>query len=71
MATNLLDTVEMYLECGGNVAKTSSHLDVHRNTLLQHLERLQKLCKLDLEHCQHRLPLLMALKIYKLRVGVG
>ncbi|MBV9257704.1 MAG: helix-turn-helix domain-containing protein [Ktedonobacteraceae bacterium] len=69
--TNLLDTLETYLECGGNVAKTSSHLDVHRNTLLQRLERLQKLCKLDLEQCQHRLPLLVALKIYKLRTSAS
>ena len=68
---NLLDTLETYLECGGNVAKTSSHLDIHRNTLLQRLEWLQKLCNLDLEQCQHRLPLLVALKIHKLRTPVG
>ncbi len=65
--TNLLETLEIYLECGGNVAKTSGQLDVHRNTLLQRLERLQKLCNLDLEQCQHRLPLLIALKVHKLR----
>ncbi len=69
--TNLLDTLETYLEFGGNVTKTSSHLDVHRNTLLQRLERLQKLCKLALEKCQHRLPLLVALKIHKLRTSIG
>ncbi|MDQ2885392.1 MAG: helix-turn-helix domain-containing protein [Chloroflexota bacterium] len=67
--TNLLETLEIYLECSGNVAKTSSLLDVHRNTLLQRLERLQKLCDLDLEQCQHRLPLLIALKVYRLRIG--
>ncbi len=65
--TNLLDTLETYLECGGNIARTSSQLDVHRNTLLQRLERLQKLSFLDLEQLQHRLPLLVALKIYHLR----
>jgi sugar diacid utilization regulator len=67
--TNLLETLEIYLECGGNVAKTSSLLDVHRNTLLQRLERLQKLCDLDLEQCQYRLPLLIALKVHSLRTG--
>jgi sugar diacid utilization regulator len=67
--TNLLETLETYLECGGNVAKTSSLLDVHRNTLLQRLERLQKLCDLDLEQCQYRLPLLIALKVHRLRTG--
>jgi sugar diacid utilization regulator len=65
--TNLLDTLEIYLECGGNIAKTSSHLDVHRNTLLQRLDRIQKLCPLDLEHLQIRFPLLVALKVHRLR----
>lgn len=65
--TNLLDTLEMYLECGGHIAKASSHIDIHRNTLLQRLERLQKLCTIDLEALHHRLPLLIAIKIYRLR----
>lgn len=65
--TNLLDTLETYLECGGNIAKTSTHLDVHRNTLLQRLDRIQKLCSLDLEHTHVRFPLLLALKVHRLR----
>jgi len=68
---NLLDTLEIYLECGGNVARTAQHLDVHRNTLLQRLDRLQRLCVLDLEQRQHRLPLLLALKVYRLRSHNG
>lgn len=66
---NLLDTLEIYLECGGNVAKTSSQLNVHRNTLLQRLTRLQRLCALDLEHLANRLPLLVALKVHRLRTN--
>ncbi|WP_338247564.1 helix-turn-helix domain-containing protein [Dictyobacter halimunensis] len=65
--TNLLDTLEAYLECGGNIARTACLLDVHRNTLLQRLCRIQKLCPLDLEHMPDRLPWLLALKIYRLR----
>lgn len=65
--TNLLDTLDVYLECGGNIAKTSHYLDVHRNTLLQRLDRIQKLCALDLEHLQIRFPLLIALKVHRLR----
>jgi len=66
--TNLLDTLEMYLECGGHIAKAASYIDIHRNTLLQRLERLQKLCTIDLENLHQRLPLLIAIKIYRLRV---
>jgi len=66
--TNLLDTLETYLECGGNVAKTSIKLELHRNTLLQRLERLRKLSALDIEQAQNRLSLLLAIKVHKLRV---
>ncbi len=65
--TNLLDTLEMYLECGGNIARTTNRLDVHRNTLLQRLDRIQKLCVFDLEHLRVRFPLLLALKVHRLR----
>ncbi len=64
---NLLETLEMYLECGGNMAKTSSQLAIHRNTLLQRIDRLHKLCVIDLELVSNRLPLLVAIKVHKLR----
>ncbi|QBD83172.1 GAF domain-containing protein [Ktedonosporobacter rubrisoli] len=66
--TNLLDTLEIYLEYGGNIAKAASSLNLHRNTLLQRLERIQKLCGLDLEERQDRLALHVALKICRLQV---
>jgi DNA-binding PucR family transcriptional regulator len=65
--THLLETLEAYLECGGNAAKVYSLLNIHRNTMLQRMERLQALCTIDLEKHEHQLPLLVALKVYKLR----
>jgi len=35
--------------------------------LLQRIDRLQKLCVLDLELVSHRLPLLIAIKVHKMR----
>jgi sugar diacid utilization regulator len=64
---HLLDTLEAYLECGGNATKTYTQLKIHRNTMLQRMERLQSLCTIDLEQHEHWLPLLVALKVYKLR----
>ena len=66
-STHLLETLEAYLECGGNAAKVYNQLNIHRNTMLQRMERLQALCTIDLEGHEHRLPLLVALKVYKLR----
>ena len=65
--TDLLDTLEIYLECAGNLTKTSERLFVHRNTLIQRLERLQSLCDIDLQERSNWLTLQVAIKVYKLR----
>jgi sugar diacid utilization regulator len=65
--TDLLDTLETYLECAGNLTKTSERLFVHRNTLIQRLERLQSLCDIDLQDRSNWLTLQVAIKVFKLR----
>ncbi len=65
--TDLLDTLETYLECAGNLTKTSNRLFVHRNTLIQRLERLQSLCDIDLQERGNWLTLQVAIKVYRLR----
>jgi GAF domain-containing protein len=65
--TDLLDTLETYLECAGNLTKTSDRLFVHRNTLIQRLERLQSLCDIDIQERSNWLTLQVAIKVYKLR----
>jgi sugar diacid utilization regulator len=67
--TDLLMTLETYLECAGNLTKTSERLYVHRNTLIQRLERIQSLCKVDLQDRANWLTLQIAIKVYKLRIG--
>ncbi|GCE49354.1 hypothetical protein KTH_42230 [Thermosporothrix hazakensis] len=65
--TDLLDTLETYLECAGNLTRTAERLYVHRNTLIQRLERLQSLCSIDLQERKNWLTLQVAIKVYKLR----
>jgi GAF domain-containing protein/sugar diacid utilization regulator len=65
--TDLLDTMETYLESAGNLTKTSNRLFVHRNTLIQRLERLQSLCDIDLQERGNWLTLQVAIKVFKLR----
>lgn len=68
--TELLVTLETYLECAGNLTRTSSRLFVHRNTLIQRLERLQSLCnEIDLQERSNWLTLQVAIKVYKLRTN--
>ena len=61
------NTLEAYLENSGHLTKTSALLFVHRNTLIQRLERLQMDFDLDLEERPNWLALLFAIKVYKLR----
>ncbi len=65
--SELLDTLELYLEHGGNIKDSSELLGVHRNTLSQRIERIQSLCTISIERYYNRLPLLAAIKIHRLR----
>lgn len=66
-STNLLDTLEGYLECAGNLTRTADRLFVHRNTLIQRLDRLQAICDIDLQERSNWLTLQVAVKVYRLR----
>lgn len=69
--SELLDTLELYLEQGGNIKDTSELLGVHRNTLTQRIERIQSLCSINVEQYSNRLALLAAIKIHRLRATRG
>jgi DNA-binding PucR family transcriptional regulator len=65
--TTLLHTLETYLSCGGNIARAAEQLYVHRNTLVQRLDKLQELVGLDPHDATHWLPLHIALGLWRLR----
>jgi sugar diacid utilization regulator len=66
--SELLNTLETYLEHGGNVKEASKCLDIHRNTLLQRLERIQTLCTVNLDQYNTRLQLHVALMVHKVLI---
>jgi sugar diacid utilization regulator len=63
--TQLLDTLEGYLDHRGNVVGTSRALFIHPNTLRQRLDRIQRESGIDLEH-EDWLSLAVATKVVKL-----
>ena len=65
--TTLLHTLETYLSCGGNIARAAEQLYVHRNTLVQRLDKLRELLGLDPHDSTHWLPLHIALGLWRLR----
>ena len=63
--TQLLDTLEGYLDHRGNVVGTSRALFIHPNTLRQRLDRIQHESGIDLDH-EDWLSLAVATKVVKL-----
>jgi sugar diacid utilization regulator len=64
--TELLGTLEAYLDTRGNMARTSRLLYIHPNTLRQRLARVERLADLDLSR-EDWLSLAIAVKVVKLR----
>ncbi|HXB03685.1 MAG TPA: helix-turn-helix domain-containing protein, partial [Candidatus Angelobacter sp.] len=64
--TELLRTLEAYLENLGSIARTSKALFMHSNTLRQRLSRIEHLTEFDLDN-EDWLSLGMAIKIVRLR----
>jgi len=64
--TELLGTLEAFLEHQGNIAQTARKLYMHPNTLRQRLVRIERVALLDLDK-EDWLSLAMAVKAVKLR----
>ena len=62
----LLQTLEAFFDCNGNLARTSESIHVHRNTLLYRLSRISQICQVDLDNTDTRLSLWLAIKLHRL-----
>jgi sugar diacid utilization regulator len=60
--TDLVQTVETFLECDGNVAQTAQRLYTHRHTIRYRLERVRELSGLDVGSSDGREKLSLGLK---------
>jgi sugar diacid utilization regulator len=61
-ATDLVQTLEAYLDCDGNVAQTAQRLFTHRHTIRYRLERARELSGLDVGSSDGREKLSLGLK---------
>jgi purine catabolism regulator len=69
--TELLASLEAYLEAGGVVSEAAHRLHIHRNTLSYRLNRIEELADLDLADPICRLNVHVALKSYQLHMRGG
>ena len=65
--SELLKTLEAYLEYGGALAEAAAAINVHRNTLLYRLGRIEAIAGVDLKDAGQRLNLHVALKGWRLQ----
>ncbi|MDB5076646.1 MAG: hypothetical protein JWO42_2825, partial [Chloroflexi bacterium] len=66
-ASGLLETLTAFLAAGGNIARTAERLYVHRNTLVQRLDKIQDLTGLDPRESDHWLALQIVLTLRQLQ----
>jgi purine catabolism regulator len=59
----LLETLEGFFRCNGNLSETARAMHLHRNSLLYRLSRIEELLGRSLEDAELRLSLQIALKI--------
>jgi purine catabolism regulator len=64
--SDLVKTLEAYLEYGGALAEAAGAINVHRNTLLYRLGRIEAIAGVDLKDAGQRLNLHVALKGWRL-----
>ena len=64
--SNLLGTLQVYLEENGAFRASARRLSVHLNTLRGRLERISQLCAVDLRDARTRLNFQVALEIHRL-----
>lgn len=65
--TNLLQTLEKYLECDKSITETSSELYIHRNTLTNRLEKIMDIANLDFNNKELVFCLRLALRQRKIK----
>lgn len=59
----LVDTLEAFFACHGNLSQTAALLHIHRNTLTYRLDRVSEITQLDLDDPDARFSLQLALKL--------
>ena len=59
----LVETLDAFFNCHGNLSQTASRLHIHRNTLTYRLDRISSITQLELDDPDARFSLHLALKL--------
>lgn len=64
---DLLHTLETYLDCESSPTSTATTMYLHRNTVLNRMERVRELLAVDLDDAEQRLAVQLACRMLRLR----
>ncbi|WP_239613794.1 helix-turn-helix domain-containing protein [Cohnella mopanensis] len=67
----LVETLEMFFQCNGNIKLTSEKLYAHYNTIVYRLEKVQSILGVTLDDPEDRLQLHLALKLGQITPGTS
>ncbi|RED61695.1 PucR family transcriptional regulator [Cohnella lupini] len=67
----LVETLEMFFRCNGNIKLTSERLYAHYNTIVYRLEKVQSILGVSLDDPEDRLQLHLALKLGQITPGTS
>ena len=62
----LLNTLEVYFDCNGNITRAAQELYRHRNTIIYRLEKIKEILETDLLNPEENFNFQLAFKMYKL-----
>ncbi len=64
--TNLIETLEVYFECNGNVSTAAKKLFLHRNSLIYRIDKIKEILNSDLKDSTELLALQVGLRVMKI-----
>lgn len=64
--SDLLETLQTFLECNQNATQTAKHLFVHYKTVMYRLDRIKEITGMDFDDSEEMLSVRVGLKIYEL-----
>lgn len=62
--SELVKTLQMYFQYGGNLKRISKEMYTHYNTIIYRVQRIKEITGMDLDDAEDKLSLQMALKIF-------
>lgn len=67
--SELVKTLQMFFQCGGNLKKVSEEMFTHYNTIVYRMQRIKDITGMNLENPNERLNLQVAFKIFEMSNG--